>query len=710
MYDSLIGSTAEKVLALAATTRGALKAASEIIANTNLALGTAVIDATHAMIGADVKVSYGLAAAAPASARATVALLGNTGNALAGAAARIPALATAAYLHTTSAPARIAPAIAQAVFDAEYAGAAQFVAATDHITSGYALALRSAGEAGYESAKSARNLATNIGSSPLVVNTRVAMNDAYLGALGKTALAFETFWHSPMLAPLETRTRGVLAAVQAASLTGLAAVFPALTIGEKIALGTYEAIQRFINNTGSVLAFLFKPTPIIVTLPSRTPQNITTNAKPTLSGSTVPVEPPPSDVGATTYNLFPTTYSGISPDLLNQSLAQYQIRFDTGLAALRLDVFSAIAANSTRTIITRFSDARSGGVFNGGIFDSGSMTNGVSVAATDGIFTNLTGGTTTLGTTTITNLSVTNTSTSTFAGSLAIGTTTPWGDGLFTVGTSSPLLHISSNTGNVGINTLASSYRLDVNGTLRAASDAYFNTNTTLGSATTTDVTYFNSRIADSLIPTADNVLDLGDPTNWLRWRTGYFGTSVGIAGTATSTGVSLLASGAYLVDSGSTLSINTTNNQPVSFGTGNVNFPFASTTYITAGTASTTNLIASASVIFQNLVGMLSSNGTTGVSARTLTGTANQIDIVNGDGTAGNPTFSLPSLLSFTNASTSQLSVTNQAWFGGTSTTTIDSAGSIVLPSAASLTLGGVSINSLLSTNASGVVVATST
>ena len=106
--------------------------------------------------------------------------------------------------------------------------------------------------------------------------------------------------------------------------------------------------------------------------------------------------------------------------------------------------------------------------------------------------------------------------------------------------------------------------------------------NTVLGDSTTTDITYFNSRIADSLIPTADNALDLGDSANWLRWRTGYFGTSVGIGGTATSTGSQLTASGAYLVDSNGTLSINTTNNKAVSFGTGNVSLPYASTTALT--------------------------------------------------------------------------------------------------------------------------------
>ena len=58
----------------------------------------------------------------------------------------------------------------------------------------------------------------------------------------------------------------------------------------------------------------------------------------------------------------------------------------------------------------------------------------------------------------------TSTATSTFAGSLAIGTTTPFGTGLFTLGTSTPLLYVSSNTGNVGIGTSSPSSALAVAG------------------------------------------------------------------------------------------------------------------------------------------------------------------------------------------------------------------------------------------------------
>lgn len=55
----------------------------------------------------------------------------------------------------------------------------------------------------------------------------------------------------------------------------------------------------------------------------------------------------------------------------------------------------------------------------------------------------------------------------------------------------------------------------------------------TFGDATTTDRTYFNSRIGSSLIPSANNLLDLGDTTNGLAWRTGIFGTSIGIGTTS---------------------------------------------------------------------------------------------------------------------------------------------------------------------------------
>ena len=70
--------------------------------------------------------------------------------------------------------------------------------------------------------------------------------------------------------------------------------------------------------------------------------------------------------------------------------------------------------------------------------------------------------------------------------------------------------------------------------------------NTTLGDATTTDKTYFNSRIGTSLVPTVNNLLDLGDGANGLSWRTGLFATSVGIGTTSPFAKLSVAGIGSF--------------------------------------------------------------------------------------------------------------------------------------------------------------------
>ncbi len=89
--------------------------------------------------------------------------------------------------------------------------------------------------------------------------------------------------------------------------------------------------------------------------------------------------------------------------------------------------------------------------------------------------------------------------------------------------------------------------------------------------------------------------------------------------------------------------------------------------------------------------------NGVTSVS-----GTTNQITSSGGT----TPTLSLPSLVIFPGqASTTQLSAT-RAYFGGSSTTTIDTSGNVVIPSGATLTNTGVSDG--CGTFASGVLSST--
>lgn len=54
------------------------------------------------------------------------------------------------------------------------------------------------------------------------------------------------------------------------------------------------------------------------------------------------------------------------------------------------------------------------------------------------------------------------TATSTFAGAFSVGSTTPAGNALFSVGTSSPLLFVDKNSGNVGIGTAAPNSSLSI--------------------------------------------------------------------------------------------------------------------------------------------------------------------------------------------------------------------------------------------------------
>jgi hypothetical protein len=58
------------------------------------------------------------------------------------------------------------------------------------------------------------------------------------------------------------------------------------------------------------------------------------------------------------------------------------------------------------------------------------------------------------------------------------------------------------------------------------AGNLFVNTNTTLGDAAG-DVVVFNARVGSDVVPSANNMYDLGDDATPLRWRSGYFGTQV---------------------------------------------------------------------------------------------------------------------------------------------------------------------------------------
>jgi hypothetical protein len=73
--------------------------------------------------------------------------------------------------------------------------------------------------------------------------------------------------------------------------------------------------------------------------------------------------------------------------------------------------------------------------------------------------------------------------------------------------------------------------------TLHVAGTAQVDGNTTLGDNAAVDLVTFNARVGSDVVPSANNMYDLGDDATPLRWRSGYFGTQVKVG-----TSVSLVA------------------------------------------------------------------------------------------------------------------------------------------------------------------------
>lgn len=103
-YRAFINWSGVSVFQLAHATRDALPKVPGFVTGINLGLGTAVIDAAQAAIGADVWLAYATARAAPESARTTVALMSGIGDTLAVSVSRVPALALELYERVTRAP------------------------------------------------------------------------------------------------------------------------------------------------------------------------------------------------------------------------------------------------------------------------------------------------------------------------------------------------------------------------------------------------------------------------------------------------------------------------------------------------------------------------------------------------------------------------------------------------------------------------------
>jgi len=452
-YRALIDASGVRALALGATARDALGTAPAFISRVNLALGTAVIDTTHALINADISLAYKTAEAAPESARIAVALIGGAGDHLARATERL----------TTHAPARVA----QALFDAEYAIAKPFVAATSHLADRYLALIKDTGNVAYAVVAPVQSVQVRLTQSLFKsdLNTiGVVLQDVWLGTLGKVAAAWEgqTFPYAKgLIFPREM----------------LAAVLAALSPVEQIALTTYDTLHGLVSSTTNTLAYLFG-------LGSQTsnpiPRSLTSNASRPLATATSSspkqkIENRISNIGNTnptpsaiSYPTYVTTLNGVSVADVRTLLASERTSILATVSGMIQPVSNQVATNiQTIQMVNKIEDLTGlivrNGNFIGGTFTGGTFSNGLAVSARTGDFESLTAGdasitgSLTVGSSTSIGAHVSApyfvatslTATSTFAGGLTVG---------------GNRLVIDSTTGNLGIGTTSPVSTLSVVG------------------------------------------------------------------------------------------------------------------------------------------------------------------------------------------------------------------------------------------------------
>src|SRR3989344_2974584 len=543
-YRSFIEGSGIKPLALATVTRDTLATTPQLVSKINLALGNAIINAAHLAIRADTMFAYGLAEAAPKSARAVVALIGETGDFLAQKTARIPSLVTTLYLRATGAPAVIAPTIAGTIFDAEYAVSARFVKDTLAFSEAYLGAINETGRLYYEGTIALNNLGAIMPS---------AIEDTYLAALGKSALALDSFARVPKVA-----------AVLSATAPLLAAVAPTFNIGEQIALAIYKIIRGVVDSTSHMFATLLGSPPSVA-LPSGVP--------PRTRVITVATSTPFRSSLGESYPSYTTIVRGVSEDFVNQSLASLRTDLLTTIAgAVRPIAAQTITNATTIQQINKIEDLSNlivrNGDFRGSIFDSG-----IRVSATNGYFTSLDSGTTTLSTTTIT-------------GDLSVsGTLTPVA---ISAGTSisAPYFVATSTTAT---STFAGSFAVDTNGFVYATSTK----NVGIGILSPAAVLAVQNSTSTQPIFIAKSAA--GTEV--------YRITNAGFVGIGTTTpGAALAVEGSSLLGNSATAGCFTATTSTAS------QLPYASSTAITvSGTASTSALVVSN----QATIGSFTVNGT---------------------------------------------------------------------------------------------------
>ena len=186
--------------------------------------------------------------------------------------------------------------------------------------------------------------------------------------------------------------------------------------------------------------------------------------------------------------------------------------------------------------------------------------------------------------------------------------------------------------------------------------------------STTIPKTYTNNTFSNSNI--FSGTFTLGSLNGPLDARNGVVGATSSISALYGGTGLTSVTTGDLLYGSAT--------NAWSKLGIGTAGFILGSSNGLPAWVATTTLSTISGTLSGTQLDGVFGSSGIlarTGAgtyASRTITGTANQITVANGDGVSGNPTLSLPSQLSLTQSSSTRQSIVDRLYVGDTATTTI--------------------------------------
>lgn len=114
-----------------------------------VALGSGVISATHLAIQTEVHLVYRFVEVTPVVAEHSFMFAYRLGSGLAYVATNTPRVATNTFLALTALPSEIAPRLASAVWEREYAAAYQFVAVAHSLSNGYLASVQKIGEGAY---------------------------------------------------------------------------------------------------------------------------------------------------------------------------------------------------------------------------------------------------------------------------------------------------------------------------------------------------------------------------------------------------------------------------------------------------------------------------------------------------------------------------------------------------------------------------------